>query len=56
MFMAKGLKPGANELDRDEFIKIEEIPLKELVNDVMTGKIPDAKTQLAILKAARYFE
>jgi ADP-ribose pyrophosphatase len=32
---------------------VEKVPLSELVEDVMAGRIPDAKTQTAILKAAR---
>ena len=31
---------------------MELIPLKDLVAEVMAGNIPDAKTQIAILKAA----
>ena len=40
-------------LDEGEFLEVKKAPLKELVEDVMAGKIPDAKTQTAILKAAR---
>ena len=32
------------------------VPLKDLLQDVMEGKICDGKTQLAILKAARAIE
>ena len=41
------------DLDEDEFLDIHTIPLSELVEDVMAGKISDAKTQVCILKAAR---
>jgi hypothetical protein len=44
---------GERELDDDEFLDVFTIPLQELVEDVMSGKIEDAKTQTAILKAAR---
>lgn len=54
MFLAKGLHKGAQRLDEDEFLDVYEIPLDELVQDVMDGKITDGKTQVAILKAARY--
>lgn len=53
MFMAQGLHQGKQELDPDEFLNVMKVPLEELVEDVMAGKIPDAKTQTAILKAAR---
>ena len=53
MFMARGLHQGKQELDPDEFLDVEKVPLSELIEDVMAGRIPDAKTQTAILKVAR---
>ena len=53
MYMARKLHRGERELDDDEFLDVFTIPLQELVEDVMSGKIEDAKTQTAILKAAR---
>ena len=53
MYMARGLHKGKQDLDEDEFLDIHTIPLSELVEDVMAGKISDAKTQVCILKAAR---
>ncbi len=53
MYLAQGLHYGAQELDDDEFLHIEKIPLMDLVDDVMSGRITDSKTQAAILKAAR---
>jgi len=50
MFIAKGLHTGERHLDSEEFIEICEIPLDDLVNDIMSGKISDGKTQIAILK------
>ncbi len=52
MYLAKGLTLGQRHLDEDEFLDVALIPLKELVGQVLAGKIPDAKTQIAILKAA----
>ncbi|MCQ2496384.1 MAG: NUDIX hydrolase [Lachnospiraceae bacterium] len=50
-------KEGADlNLDADEFIETERIPYKEAVKMVMENKIPDAKTQLLILKAAQIIE
>lgn len=53
MYMARDLHTGKQELDPDEFLDVEKVPLEELVEDVMAGRIPDSKTQTAILKAAR---
>ena len=39
--------------DNDEFLEVEKIPLKTLVDMVMNGEIKDSKTQIAILKADR---
>ena len=52
MYLAKGLTRGERHLDEDEFLDVELIPLRELVRAVMAGEVPDAKTQIAILKAA----
>ena len=54
MYLAKGLTRGDRHLDEDEFLDVELIPLKELVRRVLAGAIPDAKTQIAILKAAAH--
>lgn len=53
LYIAKGLSKGDRELDDDEFIEVDKIPLSDLVEYVMNGRIMDAKTQIAILKAAR---
>jgi ADP-ribose pyrophosphatase len=53
MYLARGLHKGKQDLDADEFLNVYTIPLKDLVDDVMSGKISDAKTQVAVLKAAR---
>ena len=53
MFLARGLHQTAQELDDDEFLDVVKVPLNDLVEDVMAGRIPDAKTQTALLKAAR---
>lgn len=53
MYLATGLHKGDRELDDDEFLDVELVPLTELVEAVMAGNIPDAKTQIAVLKAAK---
>ena len=53
MYMARKLRKGDRQLDEDEFLDVYTVPLKDLVEDVMAGRISDAKTQVCILKAAR---
>ncbi len=53
MYMARDLHRGERHLDEDEFLDVKKVPLKDLVEDVMAGRISDAKTQTAVLKAAR---
>ena len=43
---------GTQQLDEDEFVECERIPLKKAVDMVMNNEIPDAKTQVLVLKAA----
>lgn len=52
LFMASGLHYGQQDLDFDEFLDVEEVPLIELVKEVIDGTITDGKTQVALLKAA----
>ncbi len=56
LYLARGLSLGQRHLDEDEFLNFETIPLSQLVEDVMAGRITDGKTQVAILKAARLLE
>ena len=47
---------GALHLDDDEFLENERIPLEKAVEMVLNNEIPDAKTQVGILKTARLVE
>ena len=53
LYLARGLSLGQRHLDEDEFLNFEAIPLSQLVEEVMSGRITDGKTQVAILKASR---
>ena len=44
---------GTQELDEDEFVVCEKIPIAKAVEMVMNNEIPDAKTQVLILRAAK---
>ena len=50
MYLAEDISFTECELDEDEFLDVEKIPLDELYKMVMSGEITDAKTQIAILK------
>lgn len=52
MYLAEDIEFFERDLDDDEFLDVEYIPLTELYSAVMRGEIKDAKTQLAILKTA----
>lgn len=50
MYLATGLEFGETNPDDDEFLIIEKIPLRKLVDMVMNGEIPDSKTQACVLR------
>lgn len=52
MYLAEGLHYGRQSLDEDEFLDVEKIPFPEAVKQVLSDKVPDSKTQIAILKYA----
>ncbi len=52
MFLARGLHMRRQSLDEDEFLDAQRMPLPEALKMVMRGEIPDAKTQIALLKTA----
>ena len=56
MYLATGLTKGEQQLDEDEFVGVEKMPLREAVEEIMKGNIPDGKTQTAILKAYLYLK
>lgn len=51
MYLATDLTFGDTCPDEDEFLEIERIPLRRLVDMVMAGEITDAKTQVCVLRA-----
>ena len=50
MYAARRIAFREQKLDEDEFLNVFTMPLRDAVSDVLTGKIPDAKTQTALLK------
>jgi len=54
IYLARGLKRESGQnLDEDEFLDVEKVPFKEALEMTMDGRIKDAKTQIALLKASR---
>lgn len=57
MYLARHMQETAGQsLDADEFLDVVRLPLKKAVEMVMNNEIFDAKTQIALLKAARLLE
>ena len=52
MYLAEGLEFGETDLDDDEFLSVERIPVDELVRMICDGEVLDGKTQAAVLKTA----
>ena len=52
MYLAQGLHKGEQHLDEGEFLNVQTVPIAELVEDILSGKITDGKTQAAVLKAS----
>lgn len=50
MYFARGLRFGETDLDDDEFLECERIPLEDLIDRIVADEIPDAKTQIAALR------
>ena len=50
VYLATDLKPGKQHLDEGEFLTVRKIPAEEALRMVLSGELPDAKTQVGILK------
>ena len=51
LYLAKGLAAGEQKLDEGEFLSVRAVPLESLVQDILDGKVPDGKTQAAVMRA-----
>lgn len=52
LFLARGLEETRQELDEDEVLEPERMPLREAVEKAARGEIHDSKTAVALLRAA----
>ena len=50
LYLATGLHKTAAHPDEGEFLHVLRCPLSRLVQQALAGELPDAKTQIAILK------
>ena len=50
LYLAEDLHVGETQYDEDEFLAPARIPLAQLVDLVMTGELPDGKTQAAVMR------
>ena len=56
VYEAHGLSAsGGQHLDRDEFLDVVPVPLEEAVRMVLSGELPDAKTQVGVLLLAQRY-
>lgn len=52
LYACKVKSQGSSNPDDGEFLNVEKIPLEKAVEMVLNNQIPDAKTQVAVLKTA----
>ena len=51
MYLAQDLSQGVQELDEDEFLNVEWMPIGDVVAMILAGKIEDSKTIAAVMMA-----
>ena len=51
MYLATGLSFEKQSPDEDEFVEVDKVNINDFVKEIMDGKVPDSKTQTAVLKA-----
>ncbi len=52
MYACRQAQAGEQDLDPDEFLEVERVPLEEAERMVLQGEIRDGKTQIMVLKTA----
>ena len=56
LFLATGLEEARQELEADEVLSIERLPFAEAVEKAARGELHDAKSAVALLRAARIYK
>jgi ADP-ribose pyrophosphatase len=54
LFLARDLRAGRQDLQEDESLTVERLPLAEALERALTGGIDDGKSIAALVRAARY--
>lgn len=54
IFLATGLRPDPLDPDADEYLSVEKIPVRDVMRQVETGQMKDAKSLAALLLAKPY--
>ena len=52
LYMARDLQPSKQNLQNDEVLTVERMPLEQAVQQALSGEITDAKSVCALLRAA----
>lgn len=55
MYTATDFSEGTPHTDKDEFVNVIKMPVKEVIQRILSGEIKDSKTQAAVLKTAVLF-
>ena len=56
MYLARNLRQSESHPDEDEFLDVVKMPFEQLLEQVMSGEITDAKTVAATLKTKLLLE
>lgn len=56
LYLGLDLEQGVARLDEGEYLDVVEMPFAEALAMSDRGELPDAKTQMALMKAQRYLE
>ncbi|MBQ8747394.1 MAG: NUDIX hydrolase [Clostridia bacterium] len=56
IYLARGLTAGDTNFDEGEYLRIREIPIETITEQILNGEIPDGKTQAAVLRAKLWLE
>ena len=56
IYLGLDLTEGEMHLDEDEFLRVERVPVSEVIEHIMENRIPDSKTIVGLFKAKAYLE
>jgi len=56
LYLALDLEKGPADLDQDEYLTVEQIPMDTLLDMIARNELPDAKTMVGLFKAIQYLK